>query len=48
MTNFWGRSARSHDLPLRPWGLVASISFALTFLLVVVCSQRSAAIRSRT
>ncbi|MER7077529.1 apolipoprotein N-acyltransferase [Saccharopolyspora kobensis] len=36
MTNLWGWSARSHDLPLWPWGLVASIGFALTFLLVVV------------
>ncbi|MDA3644694.1 acyltransferase [Saccharopolyspora indica] len=36
MTNLWGWSARSHDLPLWPWGLVASISLALAFLLVVM------------
>ncbi|MER7013038.1 nitrilase-related carbon-nitrogen hydrolase [Saccharopolyspora sp. NPDC000359] len=35
-TNLWGWSAHSGDLPLWPWGLAASFTFALAFLLVVV------------
>ncbi|MEU4443246.1 nitrilase-related carbon-nitrogen hydrolase [Actinosynnema sp. NPDC050801] len=36
LTNNWAFSARSHDLPLWPWGLLVSVGMAATFALAVV------------
>ncbi|NUU24739.1 MAG: acyltransferase, partial [Streptomycetaceae bacterium] len=34
LTNGWAFSARSHDLPLWPWGVAVSVGMAATFALV--------------
>lgn len=35
-TNSWSWYAKSHDLPMWPWGLLVSVTFALTFALAVL------------
>jgi apolipoprotein N-acyltransferase len=35
MTNSWGWYSHSHDMPLLPWGLLVSVTYSLTFVLVV-------------